>query len=322
MSTANTATFLQKSKPANDLTASANASSNGGGGGSTQTVTRTLCVHIQGSLQDMGHRGPLAGLWKAANGQESTMFHPNLESTLNPEQNNNLVNNLRNGVIKKLTIKEHQSTFPYILGVDISCIPPTEVTHIGEKWAYTVLPNSSINTPQTIYVCDHMTQEKNLWHNQFPAFNASNLETHGVMEVPNHPFLFVHMDHPVIALLRYNQNLIGCDIDAQQKLEKEYFKVSKQVMATCCQTIRDEVLSKMNTRDLNLFTLQLRRLNNTPWDEVDNTTLLGFKMDPNLSPEEQFKQKQAHIKSFMTTPYQYMARLEVEYEIPTSTNVA
>ena len=293
--------------------------SNAASGTASQTVTRTLCVHIEGSLTDMAHRGNLAGLWKGMNGRESMLFHPNLEESMggnNDEKNSAVVNNLRNGVIKRITLKEQQSSFPFLLGVDISCVPPNEVTNIGEKWAYCVLPNSNISSPQTVYLCDNATQDNSAWHQMYSQWNSSNLETHGVMDVPNQPFLFVHMDHPVIGLLRFNQNMIGCDIDTQPKLEKEYFKISKQVMSTCCDTIRSDVLSKMKTRDLNCFTLQLRRMNNTGWDELDHNAMLGMQADYSLSEEEQHKRRAAYLKDYMTKPYQYIARLEVEYEIP------
>lgn len=282
----------------------------------SKTLKRTLCVNIEGSLQSLSRQGTSAALWKAVNGRESILFHPNLEENMNSEQNNDVINSLRNGIIKRITVKEHQCTFPFMLGVDISCISPNEVTNLGEKWAYTILPNSSSNQPQVVYECDAKTNDNSNWHNLYAAWNGSNLETHGVMDVPNQPFLFVHMDHPVIGLLRFNQNLLGCDIDSQPKLEKEYFKVSKQVMAHCCQTIREDVLNKMKTKDLNLFTLQLRRLNNTPWAELDSNALSGFKYNPVLEKQDVQAQQDKFLREYTSKPYQYLARLEVEYELP------
>lgn len=37
------------------------------------------------------------------------------------------------------------------------------------------------------------------------------------MDVKNQPFVFVHMDHPVVGLLRHNAELIGCKIDEQAR---------------------------------------------------------------------------------------------------------
>lgn len=299
----------------------------GGGGGNneysddmqsnTQTVTRTICVHIEGSLNQLQHQGHLGGLWKGVSGRESVLFHPSLDDNMASKQNSSdVVNNLRAAVVKKVTLKEHRSTFPHILGVDINCIPASEVTNIGEKFAYTVLPQSYISTPQVIYQADARTIDNTEWQKRFGKWNHENLETEGIMDVPNQAFLFVHMDHPAIALLRFNQSLLGCNIDQMPKLEEEYYKVSKQVMSTCFQTIRDDVLSHMQTRDLNQFTLQLRRLNNTPWDELDHTAELGLELDPSLTDDAKTARKQHHIKEFLTKPYSYIARLEFEYEIP------
>lgn len=286
-------------------------------GPASQTITRTLHVHIEGSLEELGHQGPEAGLWKGSSGREGHMFHPNLDDNMDTEKSNSIVNSLRNAVVKRLTVKEHQSTFPYTLGININCVPPTEVTNIGEKFTYTVLPNSVINTPQLLYQCDGATEDRSNWQQLYSKWNSVNLENEGTIDVPNASYLFVHMDHPVIGVLRFNQQLIGCDIDSQKKLENEYFRVSKQVMKTCCDTIRDDVLSKMSTKDLNYFTLQARKLNNAPWEDPDHVSLLGFKPDPKDTPEVQDEKKAAHVKHFMTTPYSYTARLEIEYEIPT-----
>lgn len=318
MSTPNNVKFLTQNN--NTTNPGGGASRNpigatAGNGNTPKVITRTLCMNFEGNLNDLARQGPTAGLWKATQGRESVLFQPNLADNINPEQNANLMNSLRTGVIKKLTVREHKSTFPFILGVDINCVPPSEVTDIGEKFTYTVLPNSNISVPQVVYQCSNEVQDNTNWHQLYSKWNATNLEKEGVMDVPNQNFLFVHMDHPVIGLLRFNQNMIGCDIDAQPKLEGEYLKVAKQVMATCCQTIREDVFDKMKTNDLTVFMAQLKRLNGLSWDELDHNATLGLKLDQNLDPEEQRKIKAAHIKEYMTKTYQYMARLEVEYEI-------
>jgi hypothetical protein len=46
-----------------------------------------------------------------------------------------------------------------------------------------------------------------------------------VLEASDCAYLFVHQKHPVIALLRANRDLIGNDIDKQQKIDNEWYKV-------------------------------------------------------------------------------------------------
>jgi hypothetical protein len=190
------------------------------------------------------------------------------------------------------------------------------VTSVGEKWAYTVLPNATLSSPQVVFEWDGKTQDNSMWQQMYPEWNTTNLESHQVMDVPNQPFLFVHMNHPVIGLLRFNKSMIGCDIDTQPKLEKEYFKISRQVMSTCCQTIREEILDNMQTRDMTMFTLQIKPMSNAEWNELNGRALYGFKMDHSLTDEQQQARKAAHIKEYMTKQYEYIARLAVEYELP------
>jgi len=306
--------FLSRSQQANSPGAATSPSH--------QKCTRTLHVNISGSLEELASRGPLAGLWKPVNGKESVVFHPTLDENINVEQNNNIINSLRSAIVTKVTLKEHRSTFPFTLGVTMNFVQPNEVTDLGEKFAYTILPHSVVSAPQVIHLSDQCTQDSSAWQKLYAAWNASNLETHGVVDLPNQSFLFVHIDHPVIGLLRYNQNLIGCDIDSHARLEKEYLKVSKQVMSTCCDTIKTDVLSKLKSRDLNCCALQLRRLNNTPWDEMDQKSLAGVKLDAHMTPEEKSAAQHEHLRSYLTTPYEYTARLEIEYEIPIATNIA
>lgn len=85
------------------------------------------------------------------------------------------INTIRNGVIRSVSILEHSSTFPCALGATISCIPASEVTDIGEKYAYTVLPKSYINTPQVVYKYDATLQVKTCL---FRALHQKNVAAH------------------------------------------------------------------------------------------------------------------------------------------------
>jgi len=278
-------------------------------------VRRTLCVHISGSLANLALAGPQAAMWKPVAGKETELFCPSLESGMNPEEQ---VDIIRNGLIRSLVVKESQSTFPCGLGVTISCVPSNEVTDLGDRYAYTVLPNSTINSPQPVYTCESSIQENAAWRQQYGKWNKQNLEKEGVIDIPNQPFNFVHMNHPVIGLLRHNQDMIGCDIEKQPMLDKQWFKLSRTVMSECCKTLRTQVLSKVQTQDMNMFSLQLHRLNAETWDDLGDGTvaLQGFAEKAKWTAEEVALNKEHHIRQFMTKKYQYTARLEIEYEVP------
>ena len=218
-------------------------------------------------------------------------------------------NQLRTAMIKDIRLMQDRSTFPVGLGVHINCIPLTEMTDLGERFAYTVLPMMQNTTGQVIYQCDVGYEEGLQWRKDFPKWTSTNLETEGVLNVENNPWVFVHQEHPVISLLRHNAGLIGCQIDDQPKIDGAWYKVTRQVLAACCATLRSNVLNKVTSNDLNLFQIQIKRLNAENWDDMNHDLeVAGAK--PTLTKED--------VEGFLTTPYAYTARIQIQYEIQTS----
>jgi hypothetical protein len=50
-----------------------------------------------------------------------------------------------------------------------------------------VLPDSSNTSSQTLFEADVSDKEGTRWRQDYPEYNAANLESHNVMEVRNHP---------------------------------------------------------------------------------------------------------------------------------------
>jgi len=225
---------------------------------------------------------------------------------------------LQGAVIRKVTLLEHRSTFPVPIGIKISGLPHDEKCDTGQGYAYTVLPRSKINTPQQIYACDSSAEEGAAWRAEYPGYNRENIDKQGVLEVANCPYVFVHEKHPVIALLSHNAELIGCNIHEQPKIDSEWYKVTRQVLKACCDTLKTNVLNTMDVNDLNLLKFKGERLNASTWDcNLDQALLFqDFKHNPMWTEEEKMGQIAAHTERFLSTPYSYMARLQLEYEIP------
>ena len=278
-------------------------------------VKRTLSVHITGSLANLALAGPQAAMWKPLSGKETELFCPTLEGEIDP---NDMTNSIRNGLIRSMTLMEQHSTFPCTLGVTVSCIPPSEMTDMGDKYAYTVLPHSRLSSPQAVYACDTSIQENQVWRQQYGKWNKANLETEGVLDVPGQPYVFVNLEHPMIGLLRHNQEMIGCDVDKMQRIDGRMLKISRQIMNSCCHTLRTKILPKMMTQDMNMFSLQLHRVGAETWDDFGDGTvaLQGFRTRSKWTEGDVEREKEHHLRQFSTTPYQYIARLQLEYEVP------
>jgi hypothetical protein len=280
-------------------------------------MERTLHVNITNSLGNLALAGPHGGIWKPVDGLQTKIF-ANLDSDV--VDASAATTQLNCAVIHKVTLLEHQSTFPVPLGVEINCVPSREVTELGQKFAYTVLPHSVNSNSNTIYEAEMLNDEMYAWHKEFPMYNASNLDSEGVIPIPNSPYVFIDCNHPVVSLLRHNSHLIGCDIDSQKKIEEKYFRISTQVLQCCCDTLRRKVLSKVTSHDLNTLSLQIHRINADGWEDLQDGTVAmrSFKIKSELSPEEVEIAQRKHLKNFVSTPYTYMARIRIRYELPST----
>jgi hypothetical protein len=281
----------------------------------TLTVKRILSLHISGSLSNLNLAGPQAAMWKPLSGKESDVLKPYLGAAIDSSE---AMNRLRGGAVKKLTVMEHSSTFPVPIGISMNCISPWEATDMGENYAYTVLPKSSLSSPQTVFEADASAHENASWKQLYPQYNSANLETEGVMDAPNQPWAFVHKHHPVIGLLMNNQEMIGVQLEKQPLVEGEWYKLARNVMSTCCQTLRSQVLPKIVNQDLNTLTIQAHRIDADSWDDLGDGTLAlqGFTTKHDWTEEEVKAAKAHHLHQFLETPCHYFARLMLEYEVP------
>lgn len=101
----------------------------------------------------------------------------------------------------------------------------------------------------TSRITEALTQEQQEataeFHRQFPEWNDLNLETNGVLMHEN--FCYVDERHPVIHLLKSNQDKIMCKMDeipthSMADLPGKWYKMKHQVLHTCCDTIRSIVI--------------------------------------------------------------------------------
>jgi hypothetical protein len=131
---------------------------------------------------------------------------------------------LGQAVLKSARVIEYASDFPFAIGVQISCVPDQEVVRTGMSYAFTALPDSKNIIPMTIYENDATTAESMAWRAQYPEYNNSNLETHGVLNVQGESFVFVSKTHPVIDLLRANKDVLNADIDSQPLIDDQWVR--------------------------------------------------------------------------------------------------
>ena len=277
-------------------------------------VTRRFNVNIRGSLAQFGGSGQEAASWAPINGKVGDVFGISdiFEST--PDVGTTAAV-LANSVLHRVTVLETKNDFPLNLGVTMACVPSEETTKTGHKYAITTMANTHQPNPTVVFEAEASTNEGITWRSKYPAYNANNLEKEGVLQVSGQPYLFVSQTHPVIDLLRQNAAHLNADISQQPLIDSEWYKITKQVMGTCCATLRTKVLSKVSTRDLNNFSVQIHRIGNKDWNNLTtNDEIISAIPDHiiNLNSEEAIS---THIQNIMKRQYSFTARIEMQYEV-------
>lgn len=305
-----------------------------------RVFTRRLNAHIRGSLNNFAGGGTDSACWTTQNGRINDIM--GITGLLDGTGEQNGTQLLKHSVLKKVTVLEVANQHPVSLGVHVSCVPGTECTRSGHQYAFTVLPTSHNSQPLVIYQNDSTSSDSMLWRTQYPDYNNENLETHNVLNVTGEPFVFVHKEHPVIDLLRANKDVLNVDIDTHQQIDNTWYKVTRQVMGTCCQKLRQKVLTDLST-DLNEIRVQICRLDGLNWkdmkigDEILSSlpARLSQPMGNCPSTDEEEKSKWDQEKAQRQTEFteqvndilkqtnSFICRLEVQFEIlPTAVSTA
>jgi hypothetical protein len=191
------------------------------------------------------------------------------------------------------------NSFPVPLGVNVSCIKPQEHIDTGEGYTFTVLPQTHNPTPLIIFEADASAQTSQEWRRMYGEYNERNLDTHNVLPVANQNYVFVHENHPVISLLKANADLLGTEINDDKRIDGEWFKVSKTVLSTCCNTLKSKVLNKIAFNNLMDFSVSLKRLDAKEWTQDSDILAEASLKSPNIIDQ----------------PCSFMARLEMTYEL-------
>lgn len=279
----------------------------------THIVTRRLNVHIRGNLAGFQKAGQAAASWAPVNGKAGEVFGVGDVFDTTPDAGTT-ASVLQNAVLHSVKVIEARNEFPLNLGVSISCIPPEETTKTGHKFAFTSLPRSHTQTPLTVFEADDSTGEGLEWRTSFPAYNANNLESHGVLQVTGQNYVFVNKDHPAVQVLRTNVGKLTSSIDDHPLIDNEWYKITKQVFAHCCGALRTKILNRVSTRDMNDFNVQLHRCNGEDWGNLQATDELFSQI-----PDEVYMKGEGAVHkmlSHMTKQnYSFTARLEVKYQI-------
>lgn len=276
-------------------------------------ITRRFTATIRGSIEQFAKAGSEAATWSPQSGKIGDVFGIS-EIFESQADIGSTAAVLQNAVLHKITVLEQKNDFPVSLGVSISSIPSEETTKTGHKYAITSMSKTYNPNPCIVFNAEEASNEGIEFRSKYPQYNATNLEKNGVLEVQNQSFLFVSQHHPVVELLANNADLLNARITDQPLIDGEWYKITKPVMSTCCGILRNKVLNKVSTRDLNNFSIQIHRLGHPAWNGFTQNDELMTQIPDQVHIASDPKLISEHLASLQKKPYSYTVRLEVQYE--------
>lgn len=284
-------------------------------------IEKVLHVSIRGTLQKFQQGGVQAASWCPQDGKAGEVFGVNDFFDTAPDIGQTAAV-LQNALLHEVEVVGVQNGFPVNIGVSISCIPGGESLSTGHRYAFTTLANSTCTTPECIFSSASSNSEGIEWRSKYPNYNATNLDSYGVLQVQGQSYVFVSQYHPVIDLLRTNAEKLNASIDDQPLIDNQWYKVTKQVMNQCCHVLRNKVLSKVSTRDMNDFSVQLHRIGTNDWvdhsiiEEIHSAIPADVDLINQQNPD--LKHRSQYISAALNKPYNWTARIRVKYEINTA----
>jgi hypothetical protein len=185
-----------------------------GGGGNVATgapntvkLCKIVACEIKGTMNAFSVMGPNAASWKPVEGKHASIFgvdegfgsgvdgatstSADMGGASGGSSGSMLLNAdlaaatnaLRNVTITKATLLQSYNTFGVPLGVTVSCLPKNEVVDTGDKYTFTTIPNTAVNTPSALYEAGDTHAQAMEWMRNYGKFNASNLKTQDVLKV-------------------------------------------------------------------------------------------------------------------------------------------
>jgi hypothetical protein len=153
----------------------------------THLMHKTIAVEIKGTMNGFSVMGPTAATWKPVEGKGPQIFGIDGSNPTSLDHDfTGAMNAIKNVSIRKATLLQSYNTFPVALGVSVNCLPHNEVVDTGDKYTFTTIPNTAVNTPSVLFETGETVSQASEWRKNYAKFTNSNLETQDVLKV-NYP---------------------------------------------------------------------------------------------------------------------------------------
>jgi hypothetical protein len=265
--------------------------------------TRRLNVVIQQSLMSCAVGGPNVTRWQVSPNQVDQAW-----ADSDAHEEGAKATDLSMVTIKSIKLRDAYSDFPVPLGVNINLVKGMEITDSGERFAFTICPNTHHTTQLGLYNGAPDNDKRIEWMKLYGQYNDSNVHSKNVLKIENQSHVFVDKNHPVVSVLKANPELLGAPLEDHKLIDNQWYKVHLDAHNACCDTIRQRILSRISTHDLRSLQVDIKRCDTASgdWTEMTESLQHSLNADPDL----------------LKKPCRFNARLEIKYSVIPSTTTA
>jgi len=227
---------------------------------------------------------------------------------------------LSRAMIRKVSVLESNTNIDELVGVTIDGLPCSEFTNNGDCASLFMTGEGKNMEIREIFNMTGNTELGLAWMKQYPKYTTYNLEEEGTMFLPGCSYYFVRIDHPVIHMLKTNEDTLGIHITEDSVVSDGWHKVDIEVFIYCIRSIRDNILQNApSTFNLNQLTVRIAKPDGQRWLQLGPQLIDGLISDEVRESDDceviAEARKQA-VQRYIDKPLFLTLRLCFEYSLP------
>jgi hypothetical protein len=234
-------------------------------GGHLTPITRHYVLEWSNSLSGLA-QNPSEAEWKPVDGNHMELFGSTTRYAPNATKSEVKRGNLQEAILIGMKIKKIDSNFPCQLGLSVEGCKGNYYTCNGERYSYLIgSGEKSHNLESTIATMNPYVNSEYL--KLYPGMTSENLRSQGIMTVPNENYVFVDKDHPIVEMMKENEDVLQIDINSADLIDSRWYKVSKVVTEKCISELESELVNHLPLINLEKFKAKIQRIYGTQWDD-------------------------------------------------------
>lgn len=285
-----------------------------------QIVKRTVLVQIHGNRSTWDHLGIHGALWRVNPERSGLIFGAEAQNA----NDTVLQEKLSRAMIRRVTVVETNTNIDEVVGVNIDGLPTAEYTSNGDSASFFLLGEGRNQNNQEIFNMSGNTELGLAWMKQYPKYTSFNLEKEGVLFLPGCSYYFVRIDHPVIHMLKTNEDTLGIHITTDTMVaEGKWHRVDIEVFIYCIKSIRENILQNTpSTFNLNMLTVRIAKPDGQRWLQISSQlvdSLISDEVRESSDGELISEARKQAVQRYIDKPLFVTLRLCFEYALPETT---